>query len=235
MLIICFQILLSSIQGQGMLSDRANGGPPSFHSQPANPFKDIVRFFIPSFAEIASVPLSSPICSVQNKWRKETGGQLEQSARSRSQTGNWVSRHFMRMRTTGEAKEDSVERNRQGSERERKLGKPGKQSRTCGLQKPRVGRKKEGTERIQKPRSCEGREHHTCAQDTGTRTVPHGTPRRETGKSQCPGRREQEGRRMWERGKAVNSEIKDGQNEGVHGSTEMVSFFSFLTAWLVGS
>ena len=33
---------------------------------------------------------------------------------------NWVSRNFMRMRTTGEAKEDSVERNRQGSERERK-------------------------------------------------------------------------------------------------------------------
>lgn len=102
-----------------MLSDGASGGPPSFHSRPASPFKDIVRFFIPSFAEIASVPLSSPICSVLNKWRKETGGQLEPSARSRSQTGNWVSRNFMRTRTTGEAKEDSVERNRQGSERER--------------------------------------------------------------------------------------------------------------------
>ena len=126
MLIICSQILWSSIQGQGMLSDRASGGPPSFHSWPASPFKDIFPFFIPFFAEIASVPLSSPICSAQNKWRKESGGQLEPSARSRSQTGNWVSRNFMRMRTTGEAKQDSVEINRQGSEREREESRVGR-------------------------------------------------------------------------------------------------------------
>jgi hypothetical protein len=30
------------------------------------------------------VPLSSPICSVQNKWRKESGGQLEPTARSKN-------------------------------------------------------------------------------------------------------------------------------------------------------
>lgn len=88
MLIICLQILRSSVEGQGILNDELSGVRPSFHNWPAGPFKDIFYFFIPFFAEIASMLLSLPICSVQNKWREESGGQLEPSARSKSQAGN---------------------------------------------------------------------------------------------------------------------------------------------------
>ena len=102
-----------------MLRDGASDGPPSFHSRPASPFKDSFPFFIPFFAEIASVPLSSPVCSVQNKWRKRVWRSVRTKCQEQKPNRNWVSRNFMRMRTTGEAKEDSVERNRQGSERER--------------------------------------------------------------------------------------------------------------------
>ena len=120
-----------------MLRDGASDGPPSFHSRPASPFKDSFPFFIPFFAEISSVPLSSPVCSVQNKWRKRVWRSVRTKCQEQKPNRNWVSRNFMRMRTTGEAKEDSVERNRQGSERER------------GNQESRVGKECVG---------CRGRE-----------------------------------------------------------------------------